>query len=112
MSEQNLNKRYFTIGEVSERFELENHVLRYWEKEFPVLNPEKRSKIRYYQAKDISIISKIKDLLYNQGFTIKGAKAQFAAKIETPDVKTANLGVSTIANVVDELEALVTELGT
>jgi DNA-binding transcriptional MerR regulator len=108
MSEKNLNKTYFTIGEISERFDLENHVLRYWEKEFPALNPVKRSGIRYYQNEDIKIIGKIKDLLYNQGFTIKGAKAQFAAT--TAEVMP-NKTNAAILDIIRDLEDIRNQLG-
>ena len=67
------DKKYFTIGEVSELCGLKSHVLRYWEKEFPMLQPVKRRGRRYYQHKDIQLVLEIKHLLYEQGFTIEGA---------------------------------------
>jgi DNA-binding transcriptional MerR regulator len=68
-------KRYFTIGEVSELCAVKPHVLRYWEQEFPSLNPVKRrGNRRYYQREDVILIRQIRSLLYNQGFTIGGAK--------------------------------------
>ncbi len=67
------DKKYFTIGEVSELCDLKSHVLRYWEKEFPMLRPVKRRGRRYYQHKDIQLVMEIKHLLYEQGFTIEGA---------------------------------------
>lgn len=67
------DKKYFTIGEVSELCGLKSHVLRYWEKAFPMLQPVKRRGRRYYQHKDIQLIMEIKHLLYEQGFTIEGA---------------------------------------
>jgi len=71
------DKRYFTISEASELCKVKPHVLRYWEEEFPQLKPNKRTgNRRYYQAKDIELIRKIRELLYEQGFTISGAKAQ------------------------------------
>lgn len=73
------DKRYFTIGEVGELCDLEAHVLRYWEQEFSSLNPMKRSgNRRYYIREDIMIVRRIQDLLHNQGFTIEGARKQFA----------------------------------
>ncbi len=68
-------KRYFTIGEVSELCEVKSHVLRYWEQEFPQLHPVKRrGNRRYYQKQDVLLVRKIKQLLYEQGYTIGGAR--------------------------------------
>ncbi|HEY9148097.1 MAG TPA: MerR family transcriptional regulator [Gammaproteobacteria bacterium] len=70
-------KRYFTIGEVSELCGVKPHVLRYWEQEFPQLKPVKRrGNRRYYQRQDVIIIRQIRALLYEQGFTIGGARQQ------------------------------------
>jgi len=68
-------KRYFTIGEVSELCGVKPHVLRYWEQEFPQLEPVKRrGNRRYYQRHDVVLIREIRSLLYEQGFTIGGAR--------------------------------------
>src|SRR6201990_2654530 len=68
-------KRYFTIGEVSELCGVKPHVLRYWEQEFPNLKPVKRrGNRRYYQRHDVLMIRQIRSLLYDQGFTITGAR--------------------------------------
>ena len=68
-------KRYFTIGEVSELCGVKPHVLRYWEQEFPQLKPVKRrGNRRYYQRHDVLIIRQIRSLLYEQGYTIGGAR--------------------------------------
>jgi DNA-binding transcriptional MerR regulator len=68
-------KRYFTIGEVSELCGVKPHVLRYWEQEFSQLKPIKRSgNRRYYQHHEVLLIRRIRDLLYEQGFTINGAR--------------------------------------
>ena len=68
-------KRYFTIGEVSDLCDVKPHVLRYWEQEFPNLSPVKRrGNRRYYQRQDVLIIRQIRSLLYEQGFTIGGAR--------------------------------------
>ena len=68
-------KRYFTIGEVSELCGVKPHVLRYWEQEFTQLRPMKRrGNRRYYQHHEVLMIRKIRDLLYDQGFTISGAR--------------------------------------
>jgi DNA-binding transcriptional MerR regulator len=68
-------KRYFAIGEVSELCEVKPHVLRYWEQEFPQLKPVKRrGNRRYYQQDDVLMVRRIRSLLYEQGFTIGGAR--------------------------------------
>ena len=68
-------KRYFTIGEVSELCGVKPHVLRYWEQEFAQLKPVKRrGNRRYYQHHEVLLIRRIRDLLYDQGFTISGAR--------------------------------------
>ncbi len=72
-------KRYFTIGEVSQLCEVKPHVLRYWEQEFPQLKPVKRrGNRRYYQRQDVIIIRQIRGLLYDQGFTIGGARQRLS----------------------------------
>ena len=77
-------KRYFTIGEVSGLCEVKPHVLRYWEQEFPQLKPVKRrGNRRYYQRQDVIIIRQIRGLLYEQGFTIGGARQ----RLEGDDAK-------------------------
>ena len=83
MSEHNIKvqlppipaKRYFTIGEVSELCGVKPHVLRYWEQEFTQLKPVKRrGNRRYYQHHEVLLIRRIRELLYEQGFTISGAR--------------------------------------
>lgn len=83
-------KRYFTIGEVSELCGVKPHVLRYWEQEFTQLKPVKRrGNRRYYQHHEVLLIRKIRELLYEQGFTISGARnrldgADVKAEIASP----------------------------
>ena len=73
------NKRYFTIGEVSDLCEVKPHVLRYWEQEFPDLKPVKRrGNRRYYQRHDVVLIRQIRGLLYQEGYTIGGARQHLA----------------------------------
>ena len=68
-------KRYFTIGEVSELCAVKPHVLRYWEQEFTQLRPVKRrGNRRYYQHHEVLLVRRIRELLYNEGFTISGAR--------------------------------------
>ena len=72
-------KRYFTIGEVSELCGVKPHVLRYWEQEFTQLRPMKRrGNRRYYQHHEVLMIRRIRELLYEQGFTISGARNRLA----------------------------------
>src|SRR3972149_2913385 len=72
-------KRYFTIGEVSELCGVKPHVLRYWEQEFTQLKPVKRrGNRRYYQHHEVLLIRRIRELLYEEGFTISGARNRLA----------------------------------
>ncbi|HFC53595.1 MAG TPA: MerR family transcriptional regulator [Gammaproteobacteria bacterium] len=74
-------KRYFTIGEVAELCAVKPHVLRYWEQEFPQLKPVKRrGNRRYYQHQDVLMIRQIRTLLYEDGFTIGGARQRLSGQ--------------------------------
>ena len=78
-------KRYFTIGEVSDLCAVKPHVLRYWEQEFPQLKPVKRrGNRRYYQRVDVEMIRTIRSLLYEQGYTIGGARQRMTQEDEVP----------------------------
>ncbi len=80
-------KRYFTIGEVSDLCAVKPHVLRYWEQEFPQLEPVKRrGNRRYYQRQDVLIIRQIRSLLYDEGFTIGGARQRLTGDDAKSDV--------------------------
>ncbi len=80
-------KRYFTIGEVSDLCAVKPHVLRYWEQEFPQLKPVKRrGNRRYYQRQDVLIIRQIRSLLYDDGFTIGGARQRLTGDQAKSDV--------------------------
>ncbi len=75
-------KRYFTIGEVSELCGVKPHVLRYWEQEFTQLKPVKRrGNRRYYQHHEVLLIRRIRELLYEQGFTISGARNKLDSRV-------------------------------
>ncbi|MBK4734144.1 MerR family transcriptional regulator [Noviherbaspirillum pedocola] len=75
-------KRYFTIGEVSELCGVKPHVLRYWEQEFTQLRPVKRrGNRRYYQHHEVLLIRRIRELLYEQGFTISGARNKLGRRL-------------------------------
>jgi DNA-binding transcriptional MerR regulator len=78
-------KRYFTIGEVSELCGVKPHVLRYWEQEFTQLKPVKRrGNRRYYQHHEVLLIRRIRELLYDQGFTISGARNRLDELVAEP----------------------------
>jgi DNA-binding transcriptional MerR regulator len=78
-------KRYFTIGEVSDLCAVKPHVLRYWEQEFAQLKPVKRrGNRRYYQHHEVLLIRRIRDLLYEQGFTINGARHRLDSEAAEP----------------------------
>jgi DNA-binding transcriptional MerR regulator len=80
-------KRYFTIGEVSELCGVKPHVLRYWEQEFPQLKPIKRAgNRRYYQRQDVMMVRQIRDLLYDKGFTIGGARQKLSGNDSRSDL--------------------------
>jgi len=99
-------KRYFTIGEVSELCAVKPHVLRYWEQEFPQLKPVKRrGNRRYYQRQDVLTIRQIRTLLYEQGFTIGGARQQL-----TLEAKPEGPSEPKISAIVAELEEILSLL--
>jgi DNA-binding transcriptional MerR regulator len=78
-------KRYFTIGEVSELCGVKPHVLRYWEQEFTQLKPVKRrGNRRYYQHHEVLLVRRIRELLYEQGFTINGARNRLDENDRSP----------------------------
>lgn len=84
-------KRYFTIGEVSELCGVKPYVLRYWEQEFTQLKPMKRrGNRRYYQHHEVLLIRRIRDLLYDQGFTISGARNRLTEGQEVGDDESGN----------------------
>ena len=95
-------KRYFTIGEVGELCGVKPHVLRYWEQEFSGLNPVKRrGNRRYYQRHDVLMIRQIRALLYEQGFTITGARQRLEGQQAREEV---NLTTQVVRQVRLELE--------
>ncbi|MCW8194170.1 MerR family transcriptional regulator [Proteobacteria bacterium 005FR1] len=97
-------KRYFTIGEVSELCAVKPHVLRYWEQEFPQLKPVKRrGNRRYYQHQDVLTIRQIRALLYDQGFTIGGARQQMSGDTAQQDASQFNQLVSQMINELEDV---------
>ena len=121
-------KRYFTIGEVSELCEVKPHVLRYWEQEFSQLKPVKRrGNRRYYQRQDVLLIRQIRTLLYEQGFTIGGARQRMVASVgnvyddaagkltlqarsSTQSVLAAGLDAQQIKELIEEVEEALSHL--
>ena len=88
-------KRYFTIGEVSELCGVKPHVLRYWEQEFTQLKPVKRrGNRRYYQHHEVLLIRRIRELLYEHGFTIHGARNRLGQSMVEPVSANAALAVA------------------
>ena len=95
-------KRYFTIGEVSELCDVKSHVLRYWEQEFPQWKPTKRrGNRRYYQRQDVIISRQIRGLLYEQGFTIGGARQRLVSESAQEDITQSGMLVKQL---ITELE--------
>ncbi|HEX2565678.1 MAG TPA: MerR family transcriptional regulator [Burkholderiales bacterium] len=115
-------KRYFTIGEVSELCGVKPHVLRYWEQEFTQLKPVKRrGNRRYYQHHEVLLIRRIRELLYEEGFTISGARNRLDSSLthdEKPDpqaraprpVAAAAGGGADLAAIKRELRAVLDQL--
>lgn len=104
-------KRYFTIGEVSELCGVKAHVLRYWEQEFTQLKPVKRSgNRRYYQHHEVLLIRHIRELLYEQGFTISGARNRLEnGEVEKTPKRDTSPAFNTLA-LKQEIGAVITML--
>ena len=95
-------KRYFAIGEVSELCAVKPHVLRYWEKEFPMLQPDKRrGNRRYFRMQDVVLVRSIRTLLYDQGFTIDGARRKLSEEARNPPTSAAE--VSALARELEQV---------
>jgi DNA-binding transcriptional MerR regulator len=110
-------KRYFTIGEVSELCGVKPHVLRYWEQEFTQLKPVKRrGNRRYYQHHEVLLIRRIRELLYEQGFTISGARnrlEEHAVRGHSPTAPVEShqsVGISSNVSAEFDISAVRTEL--
>ena len=101
-------KRYFTIGEASDLCAVKPHVLRYWEQEFSQLSPMKRrGNRRYYQRQDVLVIRQIRSLLYDQGFTISGARQKLSGQEAIDDTtQTRQLIRQTLSELEDVLRVL------
>jgi len=105
-------KRYFTIGEVSELCGVKPHVLRYWEQEFTQLKPVKRrGNRRYYQHHEVLLIRRIRQLLYEEGFTISGARHRLDQAVEQATKNTASAsGKVTSTTLRKEIESVLDSL--
>ncbi|WP_417067648.1 MerR family transcriptional regulator [Niveibacterium terrae] len=106
-------KRYFTIGEVSELCGVKPHVLRYWEQEFVQLKPiKRRGNRRYYQHHEVLLVRRIRELLYQEGFTISGARNRLdeAGLQQCEEVEAAGRYGALIEAVRAELTAVLEEL--
>ena len=108
-------KRYFTIGEVSELCGVKPHVLRYWEQEFTQLKPVKRrGNRRYYQHHEVLLIRRIRDLLYERGFTISGARNRLDEGVSSSGralSARAEAGKVDLAALKSELKSILEALG-
>lgn len=101
-------KRYFTIGEVSDLCGVKPYVLRYWEQEFTQLKPMKRrGNRRYYQHHEVLLIRRIRELLYEQGFTISGARNRLSesqpARAEPPVIEGLDVEVTELLDAIEEI---------
>jgi DNA-binding transcriptional MerR regulator len=100
-------KRYFTIGEVSELCGVKPHVLRYWEQEFTQLKPVKRrGNRRYYQHHEVLLIRRIRELLYDQGFTISGARNRLDELVAEPTKSPRVTRPNNLAHVRREIQSV------
>ena len=100
-------KRYFTIGEVSELCAVKPHVLRYWEQEFPQLKPVKRrGNRRYYQRHDVLMIRQIRALLYENGYTIGGARAHLSSDDAREDASQSKQLIKQLCVELEEIVAV------
>lgn len=104
------DKKYFTIGEVSQICQLKSHVLRYWEQVFPQLNPNKRRGRRYYQKADVELLIEIKSLLHDQGYTIPGAKARLSQANYTQGLIEGTSQDEVATNSLEKIKQVHTEL--
>jgi DNA-binding transcriptional MerR regulator len=108
-------KRYFTIGEVSELCGVKPHVLRYWEQEFTQLKPVKRrGNRRYYQHHEVLLIRRIRDLLYEQGFTISGARNRLDEGVSSngrAQPARGEPGAVDMSGIKNEIKSIIESLG-
>ena len=105
-------KRYFTIGEVAQLCDVKPHVLRYWEQEFTQLRPAKRANRRYYQHHEVLLVRRIRHLLYDEGYTIAGARQRLGEEhlVETAARAALEQLRTRVQQVRGELESLLGQL--
>ncbi|CAM5179707.1 MerR family transcriptional regulator [Oligella ureolytica] len=105
-------KRYFTIGEVADLCQVKPHVLRYWEQEFTQLNPVKRrGNRRYYQHHEVLLIRRIRELLYEQGFTIAGARNRLGnPRLQEESDSAVRIPANDLNTIRTELEEIIRDL--
>lgn len=103
-----IKKLYYSIGEVSNMVSLKSYVLRYWETEFKQLSPPKnRAGNRTYRQKDIDLIIRIKDLLYNEKYTIEGARAMLNNKNINSDSSGTTISNDFLVKIKNELQEII-----
>ena len=101
-------KRYFTIGEASALCDVKAHVLRYWEQEFPQLKPVKRrGNRRYYQRQDVIMIRQIRGLLYEEGFTIGGARQKLNGTKTISDVSQSQQIIKQLRIELEDIQKII-----
>ncbi len=101
-------KRYFTIGEVSELCGVKPHVLRYWEQEFTQLRPVKRrGNRRYYQHHEVLLVRRIRELLYQEGFTISGARNRLDGSSDHDGDESSNSATAEGISVRSQLKSII-----
>ena len=112
MAKKKIERLYYSISEVSEITQLKQYVLRYWETEFPMLHPKKnRAGNRSYRQSDIDTILKIKDLLYDQKYTIEGARERLkAGKVDVPSNADTLIYRKLVKSIKKELQSLLKSL--
>ena len=104
------DKLYYTIGEVAKYYDLKPYILHYWEKEFPQLSPAKRrGNRRHYQKKDLVLIAKIRTLLYEQGYTLEGARRKLLEK-KQPVQDLTRVSASQMNKAINQLECLLIDI--
>lgn len=111
--DKKLEKIYFSIGEAAEVIGVKPHVLRFWQKEFPQISPRKNNAgVRRYSKEDIELIVKIKELLHERQFTIKGAKAYLASEQEKEEsvVQLSDEKRAVLVSISNRIDRLISEL--
>ncbi len=111
------SKHYFSIGEVSEACGIKPYVLRYWEEEFPQLNPMKRNKRRYYKHEEVEFIAQLQHLIYERKFTLKGAREHLSTQKKksregNEQFATQSAIFSSVSSVIKRMNLIIKKLET